>query len=372
MQIKVLEICAKLNIGGAQLVAANIAKYAPPEFQITYLVYGDEIGEYEADVVSAGHRVIHMESPRGNTAGYLRSLIRLMRQEQFDAVHCHTMYSSGIAMLAAKIARVPGRISHSHTAKDDSGSSFSRNVYRKAMRVLMRLCGTDYLACGEDAGRELYGGRWFDRHGRVIKNGIDIPLFRYDPVARQAIRAELHLNDKYVIGHVGHYVPVKNQSYLISLLPDLLKQRPDAVLLMFGDGEDRKKLQNTIEAAHLQDQARLMGNVRNVNRVLSALDVFAFPSLFEGTPLALIEAQANGLPCIISDHIPNDACLTELITRLPLENSEQWIQSLASAARDPKTDWCAVLESRYETVERSMNDLYQLFSQYHNIRRKTL
>lgn len=367
---KVMEICAKLNIGGAQLVAANISKYAPDGLAITYLVFGDEIGEYEPEILARGHRVVHMRSPRGNSLGYMRSLISLMRSEGFDAVHCHTMFSSGTAMLAAWLAGVPGRISHSHTAKDDAGHSLPRRLYRRMMRGLMRLFGTDYLACGEDAGSELYGKNWFRRHGRVIKNGIDTALFRYDPAVRQSVRARYGVEDSFVIGHVGHYVPVKNQSFLISLMPEILRIRPDAVLLMFGEGEDREKLRAAIDAAQLGNAARLMGNVRDVYRVLSGLDVFAFPSLFEGTPLALIEAQANGLPCVISDRIPKDACLTDLISAIPLEKPEEWLQKICAATREPETNWSELLRQSYGTVENSMESLYRLFGQYHNRKRR--
>ncbi len=364
MTIKVLELCGKLNIGGAQLVAANIGLHAPDGYEITYLVYGDEVGEYEQEILARGHRIIHMAPPRGNAKSYIRELTDLIRRGGYDAVHCHTMFSSGVVMLAAKRAGVRGRICHSHTAKDNTKLSVSRRAYRWFMRLLIHTCATDYLACGVEAGRALYGKRWFDRCGRVIKNGIDVRAFSYREEAAGQIREKYGLEGKFVLGHVGHYVDVKNQSFLIRLMPELLKRRPNAVLLMFGDGEDRKKLSALIEKYHLKDSAFLMGNVRNIDKILSAFDVFVFPSHFEGTPLALLEAQANGLPCLISDRIPEDACLTPLITRLPLDAPEQWIEKIISASRDDNTDWAAEIESRYETVEQSMNELYQIFQSY--------
>ena len=371
MSVNVLEICAKLNIGGAQLVAANISRYAPEDIKVNYLVFGDEIGDYEEEIVARGDHIIHHEPPRGKALSFLRDLTELMKKEKYDVVHCHTMFSSGVCMLAAKRAGVPGRICHSHTAKDDAPRTFKRKIYRRLMRWLMHSCSTDYLACGIDAGRELYGRKWFDHHGKVIKNGIDVGRFRFSETTAHEMRKQYGLEGKFVIGHVGHYVAVKNQSFLLTLLPQIQRIQPNAVLLMFGEGTDREKLEELIKENHLESTAKLMGNTRDVNQVLSAFDIFVFPSLFEGTPLALIEAQANGLPCVISDNIPKDACLTRLIKRIPLDNRNDWIEAITTAKRDFDTDWAEEISRGYETVDSSMNELYKMFSQYHNKRRDT-
>lgn len=358
--IKVLEVCARLNIGGAQKVAANIGRYAPEDIDIWYLVFGSDVGEYEAPLIEMGHHIVHM--PLRSHQPFFRRLCKFIKRESFDVVHCHTMYSCGIFMLAARLCGVRGRICHSHTSKDEAPQTLRRVLYKRLMRALTRLCATDYLACGQEAGNELYGERFFRRHGQVIKNGIETHKYAFDEAARGEIRASYGVSDAFVIGHVGHYVSVKNQSFLIDLFPELLRRRPDCVLLLFGEGEDREKLQAQIRRLNLQKHVRLMGNVNNVDRVLSALDTFVFPSLYEGTPLALIEAQANGLPCIISDQIPDDACLTDLILRCSLSEPNTWIRSILAASRpgDPGK-YQYRIEQLYGSVEQSLHTLYRLF-----------
>ena len=364
MKVKVLEVCAKLNIGGAQLVGANIAKYAREDHWFCYVVFGDEVGEYEQEILARGNQIVHMPSPQNGSLRFFRNLVRLMRREKFDVVHCHTMYSGGLVMLAALLAGVPGRICHSHTAKDSARQTLQRKLYKGTMRFLIRHCSTDFWACGVDAGRELYGTKWFDRYGTVIQNGIAYDGFLYQEKNAEEIRQRYGLEGKRVLGHVGHYVEVKNQSFLIGLMPEVLKRMPNSILLLFGDGEDREKLSAQIRERGLEQSVRLMGNVSDICKVLSAFDLFVFPSLFEGTPLALIEAQANGLPCLISDNVPGDACRTDLIHRCSLVDTEGWIAGMTTLKRAPDTSAPQKLMEQYESVERAMENMYRVFDSY--------
>lgn len=361
--MKVLEICAKLNIGGAQAVAANIARYADESFKFTYAVFGEEVGEYEAEVKRKGNEILHIPAPPNGQLRFLANLLRIMRRGKFDAVHCHTMYSCGTVMLAAKLCGIPRRVSHSHTAKDEAKQSFSRKAYKRFMRFLMKTCGNVFLACGVDAGNELYGEDWFSAHGEVIKNGIDISRYVYSSDSAEAIRKKYNISDAFVVGHVGHYVNVKNQAFLIEMMLEIRKRKPKAVLLMFGEGADRGRLEALIREKHAEDYARLMGNVNNINEVLSSFDVFAFPSLYEGTPLSLIEAQANGVPCIISDTIPGDACLTDLIIKLPLSDTKSWVEAILTAKRDNSKEYNSAVREQYEDVKSSMERLYEVLAE---------
>lgn len=360
-QGKILILCADLNIGGAQAVAANISKYAPEHLHMTYLIFRDRHGDYEQAIVDRGHRVLHWPSPSHNLPRFIFRLLKLLRRERFDAIHCHTMFNCGPVMLAALLAGIPGRICHSHTTREERRESPLRSTYRAAMRLLIRTCGTDFWACGWDAGYTLYGESWFSRRGTVIPNGIDRPAFTFSPEQRQLLRRQYGVEDRYVIGHAGHYAEVKNQKYLIERMPQILSMRSDAVLLLFGDGPDRPMLEQTIRSLGLGDHVRLMGNANGMGRILSAFDVFVFPSLFEGTPLALIEAQTNGLPCIISDRIPADAVVSELVTVLSLEDPENWARTI-TAARRP--DNPGTVRTRYPDVLESMGMIYRGYETY--------
>ena len=357
----ILIICADLNIGGAQAVAANIARYAPEHMHMTYLVFRDRPGDYEPDILKRGHRVLHWPSPSAGQLEFFLRLLKLLRTEHFDIIHCHTMFSSGLVLLAARLARVPGRICHCHTTKEERQEHLLRRIYRSVMRRLILHCSTELWACGLDAGNTLYGQRRFSRSGRIIPNGIDRNAFAYSPEQRRQLRLRCGVEDRFVIGHAGHYAEVKNQVFLIRLMPRLLSLRPDAVLLLYGDGPDRPMLEQTIRELDLRDHVRLMGNANGMGGILSAFDVFAFPSLFEGTPLALIEAQTNALPCVISDRIPHDAIVSALVTPLPLEEPERWLRVLADARRpdDPRE-----FPLRYPDVQESMAMIYRSYETY--------
>lgn len=363
--MKILEFSAKLNIGGAQAVAANIAKYAEKSMQFTYVVFGDEVGEYEADILARGNTVLHMPEPRENLWRFFWNIVLLMKKERFDVVHAHTMFNCGLIMLAGKIAGIPGRISHSHTINDDSEKNAFRRAYLSLMRFLIHRCGTDWCACGLMAGNILYGEKWFARFGKIIKNGIDISKYQYDDAVRRKVRERYQIADRFVIGHVGHYTKVKNQTFLIQLMEEICKIRPGAILLLFGDGPDREMLEEQIGQKGLGSNVRLMGNVSNISEVLSAFDVFVFPSFYEGTPLALIEAQANGLPCIISDTIPGDACLTSTLKKLNLKQPIlDWVNALVGVERNHNADAVEYIKERYGTIETTMEELYSIFRKY--------
>ena len=360
-----MEFCAKLNIGGAQAFASNISKYADDSFHFCYVVFGDDIGEYEESILRQGNRIVHIPGPSRNPLAFIAKTVRLMKEEQCDVVHAHTMFSCGIIMAAAWLAGVPGRISHSHTTNDDTKKTAARRIYFKLMRGLIRLFATDYLACGVGAGNALYGQKWFSRRGKVIRNGIDTSKYHYSAENRERLRRQLNVQDRFVIGHVGHYEKVKNQAFLIRLMGAIHKEDPNAILLMFGEGSERERLQELIAQHNMQDCARLMGNASNIPELLSAMDVFAFPSLYEGTPIALIEAQTNGLPCVISSAIPGDACLLDSVRIISLDAPEsEWIQAILSAERMDPAKAEAQIARSYGTISSTMEELYNLFRQY--------
>lgn len=332
---KVLIIIGKLYVGGAERVARDIGYFADPErFEIHYLVFGQDIGAYERELQEKGCKIFHMDPPRRDHAAFCRALKDLIRRENYDVIHSHTMFNSGWAMMIGKQCGVPVRMVHSHSIRGPEKRGFLKNTYEKTMRQLILRCATHCIGCGKGAGEWLYGAEYFQKKGILIFNGISLGGFAYDEHVRRDLRHRLGLEDRFVIGHAGHMAPVKNQKFLVEQMPEILKRKPNAVLLLLGDGNDRDMLENRIRQLGLEDHVRMTGNVSNVGAYLNAMDVFAFPSLYEGMPLAMIEAQTNGLPCVISEKIPGDVHLTDLITALPLENSEeQWITALCAAQR---------------------------------------
>lgn len=333
-KIKVLIISSKLHIGGAEKVAADIGFNADKNlFEIHYLVFGDKIGEYESELEDCGCKIIHIPEPAESFVNYLKNLKKLIRKYKYSVIHAHTMFNIGWAMALGKRCGVPIRVAHAHSQLLEKRNLKTR-IYEAIMRFLILTCSTDLVSCGKAAGERLYGKKVFKKKGQLILNGTDCKSFAYSEEKRKMIRAELGLGDAFIIGHAGHLAPVKNQSFLIELMPDILKKNPNAFLLLLGNGPDKAMLEQKIAELQLEENVIMTGNVRNVADYLSATDVFAFPSLYEGMPLTLIEAQANGLPTLVSENITQQLMITDLISNKNIsQGAAKWAEFINNDAK---------------------------------------
>ena len=352
-------------MGGAERVAANISTNAPEgEFEFHYLVFEGHDNVYGPEIEAHGGKVITVPVPADGYREYIRLLRELIRENRYIAVHSHTMFNSGINLTVAKFTGVPVRIAHSHTTRTERPVSHSQKIYEKIMRKLIVWSATDLLACGVEAGEWLFGKRAFAMRGIVIRNGIDTDSFAFSRQNRSRIREKYGLpQESFVIGHSGTLVPLKNQAFLIRLLPEIREALPNARLMLLGRGEESElnKLKAAASKSGVSDSVVFCGGVMNVNECLSAMDVFAFPSLREGTPLALIEAQANGLPCVISDRIPDDAVLTDLVKRAALEDEAAWLSALIHAKRSDPVKYATEIEKAGYSTKTAFMPLYNVY-----------
>ena len=359
---KVLIVAGALRVGGAEWVCRNIGFYADPnEFQIDYLVFGDSVGTYEAELLKKGCRIWHLPSPGSGYRQFYTDVKKLIQENKYSVVHCHTMFNSGLVLRIAKSCGVPIRIAHSHSTRSPERRGRAQELYEKAMRRWILKDATHYVGCGRAAGEWLFGETVFREKGILLLNGIELDRFAYDPAARQRIRKEHGWENCFVIGHAGHLATVKNQKFLLELMPELLKRRPETRLILLGEGTDRPMLKQTVHRLGLEKVVTIPGNVNNVNEYLSAMDVFAFPSLYEGMPLAILEVQANGLPCVISDRVPKDVFLTDLLHGLPLEDAAPWADVLLTAKREAPDRYVPKLRAEgFDTVS-VMEKIYALY-----------
>ena len=197
--------------------------------------------------------------------------------------------------------------------------------------------------------------------------------YRYDESKRYSIRKQYGIDDCKVIGHVGHFADVKNQQYLVSLLPQLIENKEKIVLMLLGDGETTGKIMDLIHSMNLENHVIITGNVNNVGDYLSAMDVFAFPSKYEGMPLSLIEAQANGLPCVISKTIPKDIYLTNLVTPLPVDDDSiiKWINCILSLGRNKPEQYFSIIEQTGYSTDTMLAEIYKIYEGGNNFEWKS-
>ena len=238
--------------------------------------------------------------------------------KQYDVVHVNgNSATSAIELFAAKIAGVRIRIAHNHNTKTD---------YPFINLLLMPFFQHSYnigLACSQDAGKWLFGNNKFE----VLNNAIDIQKYAYNKKSRIKIRNEFSIpQDAVVLGHVGKYNLQKNHVKLLYVFREYLKKHRDSFLLCVGYGPLKDKIEDKIRELNLNGRVILTGERLDVPELLCAMDFFVFPSLFEGLGMAVIEAQASGLPCLLSDKVPNDVFLSKKIKALPLEcNAKEWV-----------------------------------------------
>ena len=365
---RILVIAGALHIGGAERIAANISRYAPQgQFEFHYVVFEGYENVYGPEIELRGGKVFTLPSPHKGYLRYCRAIAALIREYRYTAVHSHTQFNSGLNVSVARLLHVPVRIAHSHTTKTERKVSPAQKVYEAFMRMLIRRNATHLMACGVEAGRWMFGVRAFTRRGIVLKNGIDPDACAFSLENRVRSRNAWGLAENaFVIGHAGTLIPLKNQEFLIRLMPELRKAVPAAILLLLGAGtaEERARLETAAKECGVEEAVIFTGGVNNVNELLSAMDVFAFPSLREGTPLALLEAQANGLPCVISDRIPNDAILTDLVRPLSLEDPAAWIKALAGAVRPQTADSREAIRQCGYDFRTAYEPLYSLYRSF--------
>lgn len=357
----ILQISASLCIGGVEKVARDIGMYADSnKYEVHYVVFNKKIGEYEKELISHGCKIFHLPEPSQSYHNYLKELRIILSETKYDVVHAHTMFNIGWAMMVAKQMKVPVRVAHAHSALNND-ESIKIKAYEIFMRYLIHHNATDFVACGEKAGVRLYGKKIYKEKGNLILNGIDINLFRFDIEKRKKIRTYLNIQNNFVIGHVGHLLNVKNQRFLLELMPKVLKKKPNAMLLILGEGPDRQMLEETIDNLHLQNHVIMTGNVPNVFEYLSAMDVLAFPSRYEGMPLSIIEAQANGLPCILSTEVPRDVYLTDLIQSLELSDCNTWVDRICATERKEAEKYAQILRNAGVDILSTMRKIYNIY-----------
>ena len=327
-----------------------------------YLVTGELSDEDAARYAAAGSEVYRLPLDGGHGL-LIRELkanlayYRFFKTHPYDIVYADTENALRAAhLLMARFAGVRIRVLHAHNTALQTESRASAKIAR-LMRRLFSLSVTDYFACSEAAAEWLFPPLVCEKHSyEILKNGVDLNAFRFDPEARSRIRAALDLSG-VVIGHIGRFMPQKNHARLLEIFAAVRKTAPEARLLLIGGGPMLDEMKEKARALGVADSVRFVGNVQEIPAYLSAMDVFLMPSLFEGLPITGVEAQASGLPCIFSDAITREIGISALAKFLPLDEPDSvWAEKILSAAaggrRDVSAEIAAAGYSVGETAAR--------------------
>ncbi|MGC4002363.1 MAG: glycosyltransferase family 1 protein [Pirellulales bacterium] len=337
--IRVLHILGSLDRGGAETWLVNaLRRVDRRETAMDFLVHTAPRGAYEDEVEKLGARVVRCLNPQGFWR-YSRNFKALLKQHgPYDVIHSHVHHYSGHILRVARKFGVPVRIAHSHndTSRDDDRAGTARRAYLALMRYWIARDANVGLAASGKAATSLFGSNWkSDPRRRILFCGVDLNPLR-ESIDRDAVRAEFGFTpDDFVVGHVGRFDEQKNHSFLITAFACFAATNPNAKLLLVGQGPLRHKVEALVEQAGLRERVIFAGVRPDVQRLMrGAMDLFVMPSWFEGLPLVLVEAQAAGLSCLVSDVIADETTLVEsLISKFSLERSpNDWAAAMTEFA----------------------------------------
>lgn len=323
--IRVLHVVTYMGRGGLETMIMNYYRQVDRnQVQFDFLVHRDCRADYDDEIESLGGRIFRLPRLVPWSRSYNSALDAFFDQHpEYRIVHVHQDCLSSVILKSAKKHGVPVRIAHSHNSSQDKNVKYLIKLYYKRQ---IPNYATHLFACSEKAGEWMFGNNSFS----VLSNAIDTKLYAYDVHSREFIRNELGIpGDALVVGHIGRFMPQKNHGYLIDIFKSVHDRNDSSVLLLVGDGDDRKTIEKKVQTLGLANSVIFAGVRSDIPALLSAMDVFVFPSKYEGLPVTLVEAQASGISCFISDGISDESIITDRVEVIPLESgSGFWAEKI--------------------------------------------
>lgn len=333
--IRVLQVVTYMGRGGLETMLMNYYRNINRnKVQFDFLVHRDFEADYDQEILYLGGKIYRLSRLNPFSKKYLNELGQFFKDHtEYKIVHSHLDCMAGIPLKYAKKNGVPIRIAHAHSSNQTKDKKyllkliFKKNIKKNA---------TELFACAQDAGLWMFGYDQF----HVINNAIDTKAYVVNKQTGKEVRQELKIpEDAFVMGHVGRFAPPKNHTFIIRVFAKVLKEKPNAFLLLVGDGDLRREAEDLTVELGIQNHVIFAGMRSDINRMLQAMDVFLFPSIYEGLPLSIIEAQTAGLPCLISDKVPIECRKTDLVSQLSLNDSlSAWKDAVIDAGKVLKRD----------------------------------
>lgn len=332
--IRVLHVVTYMGRGGLETMLMNYYRHIDrTKVQFDFLVHRDFEADYDQEINELGGRIYHVSKLIPWSRKYKQELKCFFQHHpEYRIVHVHQDCLSSVALKCAEECGIPVRIAHSHNVNQDKNIKyFIKLHYMKSIPKYATGC----FACSVEAGEWMFGGRSY----HILRNAIDASAYLYSADKAAQIRKHLHIQNNFVIGHIGRFDPQKNHGFLIEVFNEFLKMEPDAKLMLIGDGKGRKKIEEKVKSLGLEDKVVFTGVRSDVADLLQAIDVFVFPSLYEGLGIAAVEAQAAGIPCVLSDKVPTECKMTTNTEFLSLKDSPKiWVRHILAYKNIPHMD----------------------------------
>lgn len=365
--VRVLQVFTILNRGGAETMIMNYYRNIDrSKVQFDFLVHRSEKGVFEVEIENLGGRIYRMPPVHPKYFSiYQKELRRFLSEHQeYKIIHGNFSELGYFLYKEAKKQGVPTIICHAHNSKMslDLKAPF-RFYWKHACRKYI----THMFSCSGPASRWFFGSA-NDTKTIMMRNAIETKKFSFNSRKTKEIKLALGIADKFVIGHVGRFNIQKNHSFIIDIFHEVRKKCANAVLIFVGKGELEQKIAQKADSLGLKESVVFLGARADVNEIMQAFDVFLFPSLFEGLPVTMVEAQAAGLKCIISDTIPAEVRITDLVEFISLtQPADYWAERILTYKEGyPRKDmYDEIVNSGYDIEKNAkwLEDLY--LTEYH-------
>lgn len=337
-KIKILHVIGRHPKGGVGSFLKNInANIDHNKIHFDYLVNDSDIkSNFASDIkdFNSNYTVLPKLSFR-NFLNYLRELdVFYNKHNDYTAIHVHSVNLALFNYYFARKYGIKNLIAHSHSTK--SSDVFLRRIRNFFLIFPVKKFATHILACNYDSARFLFGSkRANSRELMLVKNAINTQLFSYNQEIRNKTRLQHGWENKFVIGHVGHFIPVKNHNYLLNIFAEILHRDSSAILVLIGDGELKSSIKEKANALNIQESVVFLGLRNDVHRYMQAFDTFILPSKFEGLPLVGVEAQTSGLPCYLSSNISREIAITDSVKFLDVNlEPSKWADLIVKSKGD--------------------------------------
>lgn len=332
--LRVLQVVTKMDRCGLETLLMNYYRNIDREIiQFDFLTHREEHGQYDDEIEQLGGNIYHVPHLNPLNPGYYKALDDFFRTHPYNIVHSHLDCTSTFPLRAAKKAGVPYRIAHIHSTSQDKDFKYPIKMLSKKM---MPYYATDFFACGEVAGKWAFPGKKFV----VMKNAIDTAKYMPNVSIRSKVRKEFNLENEFLVGHVGRFAPPKNHTFLLKIFSEFKRIEPSAKLMLVGGGDREPDIIQEAERLGIISDVIFTGVRADVNELMQAMDVFVLPSLYEGLPVTMVEAQAAGLPCVISDKVPMECAIVDgLVKSVALSDDLSiWVDALQKAKNIERRD----------------------------------
>lgn len=357
--IRVLQVLDGLGIGGAETMIMNIYRAVDKnKVQFDFIIHESELQHFENEAKSYGSIIYRFPSPRENNIFYIKKYWNVFfeKHPEYRILHSHIR---SFATIFIPVAKKHGVVTIVHSHSTSNGNNFV-GILKNIMQFPLRFQADYLFACSIASGIWLFGKKSIEKSNfYIIKNAVDASKYQFNKETRLKYRKNLGVENCRTYIHIGRFHESKNHEFLIKIFAEWIKNHPNDKLLLVGDGELKDKIVSEIYSLNLNNNIIALGARIDIANLLQAADCFIFPSKWEGLPVSVIEAQASGIPCLISDKITNEVFITQQAIAVPIDNGiKPWIEKME------KIDY-----SRADTTEQIVSsgfDIWEMVSWLQN------